>query len=214
MSISYAQLPMSALDNMAQQYPDEVQYGDYEAGHYEQRMEKHLVEALDFHVQDSVNKALVKALRPFAQPIFNYGNRRLSAGSCNLTPVEFNMNEPGRSSYDPLEQTINVVLNDHKYDASKNLKSTPAFQNTTDESNSSDSDVDSTRDKAQGKCKRKAHLAEEPLITPPSKNLQFDPEAIIHARSTEWTLCQEVAGYVQRRLRKSFEKDIRNTLRI
>ncbi|KAJ1197097.1 hypothetical protein NDU88_000959 [Pleurodeles waltl] len=60
---------------MAQQYPDDDQYGAYDAEHYDQRMEERLVEALDFHVQDSGNKALVKALRPFAQPFFNFGVR-------------------------------------------------------------------------------------------------------------------------------------------
>ncbi|KAJ1120504.1 hypothetical protein NDU88_008669 [Pleurodeles waltl] len=143
--------PCSVLDNMAQQYPDEDQYGEYEAGHYDQHMEERLVEASDFHVQDLVNKALVKAVRPFAQPNFNYEVMRFGAGSGNPTPVEVNnINEPGWSSYDPVEETISVVLNDHKYDAFRSHKTTNSFknlQNTTDKSNSSDSDVDSTRDK-------------------------------------------------------------------
>ncbi|KAJ1179390.1 hypothetical protein NDU88_004624 [Pleurodeles waltl] len=46
-----------ALDNIAQQYSDEDQYVDYEARHYDRHMEEHLVEAFDFHDQDSVNKA-------------------------------------------------------------------------------------------------------------------------------------------------------------
>ncbi|KAJ1103277.1 hypothetical protein NDU88_000704 [Pleurodeles waltl] len=122
---------------MAQKYPDPDQYGDYDAGHHDQHMEERPVEALNFHVQDSVNKALVKALRPFAQPIFNFGVRCLGAGSGNPTHVEVNINGPSQSSYDPLEQTINAVLNDHEYDAFRSHKATP---NTTDESNSSEWD--------------------------------------------------------------------------
>ncbi|KAJ1168969.1 hypothetical protein NDU88_000881 [Pleurodeles waltl] len=81
---------------------------------------EHLVEVLDFHVQDSVNKALVKALTPFVQPIFNFGVKHFGAGFGNPTPVEVNINEPGRSSsYDPLEQSINAILNDHEYEAFK-----------------------------------------------------------------------------------------------
>ncbi|KAJ1095250.1 hypothetical protein NDU88_000418 [Pleurodeles waltl] len=34
----------SFKDNMAQQYPDVDQYGDYEAGHYDQHMEERLLE--------------------------------------------------------------------------------------------------------------------------------------------------------------------------
>ncbi|KAJ1114736.1 hypothetical protein NDU88_002967 [Pleurodeles waltl] len=99
---------------MAQQYVDDDQYGEYDAGHYDQHLEECLVEDLDFHVQDSVNKALVKALRPFAQTIFNFGVRRFGAGSRNPTPVEVNINEPGQSSYDLLDQTVNTVLSDHE----------------------------------------------------------------------------------------------------
>ncbi|KAJ1149352.1 hypothetical protein NDU88_002162 [Pleurodeles waltl] len=121
-----------------------------------QHTEERLVEALDFHVQDSVNKALVKALHPFVQAMFNFGIRRFGAGSGNPTPVEVNINGPGRSStYDPLEQFIDVILNDQEYEAFKSPKATP-FQttlNTSDESNSSDSDNKSTPDKTQGKHK-------------------------------------------------------------
>ncbi|KAJ1134872.1 hypothetical protein NDU88_001318 [Pleurodeles waltl] len=95
------------FEKMAQQFPDDDQYGEYAAGQYDQHIEECFVEALDFHVQGSVNKALVKALHPFAQPIFNFGVRRFGAGSGNPTPVEVNINEPGWSNYDPFEQTIN-----------------------------------------------------------------------------------------------------------
>ncbi|KAJ1195556.1 hypothetical protein NDU88_004835 [Pleurodeles waltl] len=47
-------------------YQDDDQHRAYDAGQYDQHIEERLVKALDFHVQDSVNKALVKALRPFA----------------------------------------------------------------------------------------------------------------------------------------------------
>ncbi|KAJ1194977.1 hypothetical protein NDU88_004261 [Pleurodeles waltl] len=89
--------------NMAQFNDD--QYGEYDAGQYDQHMEEHLVEVLDFHVQDSVNKALVKALRLFAKPIFNFGFRRFGVGSGNPTPVEVDITEPARSPDDLLDQT-------------------------------------------------------------------------------------------------------------
>ncbi|KAJ1159048.1 hypothetical protein NDU88_011718 [Pleurodeles waltl] len=122
--ISSHKAPKSAL-GLSEQYPDDDQYGAYDAGQYDQHMEERLVEALDFHIQDSVNKALVKALRPFAQPIFNFGGRCFGAGSGDPTLAEFNINEAGRSSsYDPLEQSINAILNDHEYEAFKNHSKT------------------------------------------------------------------------------------------
>ncbi|KAJ1195523.1 hypothetical protein NDU88_004802 [Pleurodeles waltl] len=95
-------------------------------------------------------------------------------------------------------------------------KATPSSQttlNTSDDSNSSDSDDKSSPDKTQGKRKCKTQHAEDPLSSHSSKNLLFDPDALLHPRSTEWTPCQEVPLYVQSRLRKSSEKDIRSTLR-
>ncbi|KAJ1159553.1 hypothetical protein NDU88_000060 [Pleurodeles waltl] len=110
-------------------------------------MEECLVEALDFHFQDSVNKALVKALRPFVQPIFNFGVSRFGAGSGKPTLVEASINEP---LHDPLEQSVSAILNDQEYEAFNSHKATPSFQttlNTSDESNSSDSDDQLTPDK-------------------------------------------------------------------
>ncbi|KAJ1181139.1 hypothetical protein NDU88_006349 [Pleurodeles waltl] len=147
---------------MAQQYMDDDQYGEYDAGHYDQHMEERLVEALDFHEQDSVNKALVKALRPFAQPIFNFGVRRFGAGS---------VNEPGRSSDDLQKQTVNTVLSDHEYRAFRN-RTTPSVQTSqhSSDSDSADSDVFPVQDKHQGKCKCKAHHAEDSVMPATGKN--------------------------------------------
>ncbi|KAJ1180276.1 hypothetical protein NDU88_005498 [Pleurodeles waltl] len=112
-------MQIQVLGIMAHHFPEDYQYGEYAAGQYNQQMEERFVEALDFHIQDSVNKALVKALRPFAQPIFNYGLRRFRVGSGNPTPVEVNINEPDQSQSDPFKQTISSVLNDHEYLASQ-----------------------------------------------------------------------------------------------
>ncbi|KAJ1140975.1 hypothetical protein NDU88_007312 [Pleurodeles waltl] len=188
-------------------------YGDYSEGH---QMEERLVEALDFHAQDSANRALVKALRLFAQPIFNFGRRRFGAGSGNPTPNEVEINEPGRSDSDHFENTINAVLQDHEYGAFFDQGSVHMPQSTCNSSNSSTSDSEdrSSADKPKSKRKcKKRHLDDSDPSSPSVKNLLFDPDNIIHPKSTEWTSCPEVAAYVQSRLRKSFEKDIRSNLR-
>ncbi|KAJ1138882.1 hypothetical protein NDU88_005262 [Pleurodeles waltl] len=97
--------PLNFIISTVTMSQQEEYYGEYSEGH---QMEERLVEALDFHVQDSVNRALVKALRPFA---------RFGAGSGNPTPNEVKINEPGRADSDPFEHTINALLNDHEYSA-------------------------------------------------------------------------------------------------
>ncbi|KAJ1165309.1 hypothetical protein NDU88_005737 [Pleurodeles waltl] len=47
----------------------------------EQHMEKRLVEALGYHIQDSVNQALIKALKPFTQPLARFGHHKLRGRS-------------------------------------------------------------------------------------------------------------------------------------
>lgn len=48
-------------------------YAGYEEVPYEHQLEEQLVEALDTHVQGSVNRALIKALQPYAEPLKNHG---------------------------------------------------------------------------------------------------------------------------------------------
>ncbi|KAJ1137047.1 hypothetical protein NDU88_003460 [Pleurodeles waltl] len=45
----------------------------------EQQTEERLVEALGYHVQDSVNWALIQALKPFTKPLTNFGRRKFLA---------------------------------------------------------------------------------------------------------------------------------------
>ncbi|KAJ1160922.1 hypothetical protein NDU88_001412 [Pleurodeles waltl] len=143
-----------------------AQQDDYYGGYNEQpgqHMEEHLMEALDFHVQDSVNKALVKALCPFAQPIFHFGLRRFGAGLGNPTPNEVNLNEPGRTDLDLFEHTINTVLNDHEYSAFLSHGADPMAQSPyefTVTSSNSDSEDESSSDKRKGKRKCKTHRSE------------------------------------------------------
>ncbi|KAJ1213533.1 hypothetical protein NDU88_001167 [Pleurodeles waltl] len=55
---------------------DDQYTGDNE-GPYEPHMEERLVEALGHLVQDSVNWALIKALKPFTQSLVNFGRQEL-----------------------------------------------------------------------------------------------------------------------------------------
>ncbi|KAJ1211950.1 hypothetical protein NDU88_007298 [Pleurodeles waltl] len=62
---------------MAYYAEDEEQFQDLQEVPLEHQMKERLVEALGHHVQDSVNWALIKALKPFTQPLTNFGRREL-----------------------------------------------------------------------------------------------------------------------------------------
>ncbi|KAJ1123854.1 hypothetical protein NDU88_002321 [Pleurodeles waltl] len=165
--------------------PYDDKYVEYAADHH---MEECLVEALDFHVQDSVNKALVKALCPFAQPIFNYSFRHFGACSGSASSVEVNLNEPGKSNADPFEQTIESVLMDCGYGSMQRQEASSSFQASQqmlDDATSSEFDVNMAWDKPQGKSKPKSHYNKRSSPPPPSKDLQLNPDNIVHPQSTE-----------------------------
>ncbi|KAJ1106222.1 hypothetical protein NDU88_003625 [Pleurodeles waltl] len=62
-------------------YTDEEEgYMAYSEVSYEHPLEERLVEALDNQVQDSVNQTLIRALRPFTQPLVRLG-RQMFAGT-------------------------------------------------------------------------------------------------------------------------------------
>ncbi|KAJ1173265.1 hypothetical protein NDU88_005102 [Pleurodeles waltl] len=60
---------------MAYYANDDEQYGELQEIPSEHEMEERLVEALGYHVQDSVNWALIQALKPFTQPLSNFAKR-------------------------------------------------------------------------------------------------------------------------------------------
>ncbi|KAJ1103503.1 hypothetical protein NDU88_000926 [Pleurodeles waltl] len=197
----------------------------------EHQMEERLVEALGHHVQDSVNWALIQALKPFTQPLTNFAKREFlgenSQQSCLQSgdPKE-SLGLPlqrsgGSSSAEILAHMVSSALRDHAYggfpppqDASSNFQQSSFSRTSYQDPSSSKSDSDEPQsDSLPRKKKRKSQHSMSEATPPAGKNLLFAPEDIIHPRSTEWVPVPEVANYVQDRLRKSFEKEVRNTLR-
>ncbi|KAJ1177059.1 hypothetical protein NDU88_002323 [Pleurodeles waltl] len=184
----------------------------------EQHMEERLVEAWDYHVQDSVNQALIKALKPFTKSLTRFGQRELQGGSLSDTGSQTGQNSnigfPRRASKGPassaeiLAHMAASVLQDHKYSSLQTpetgLEPSMLIEgNPSPHSLSSDSDQDQIEPKPSGKRKRKSRNTQESDQT--LRNLSFDPENIIHPRSTEWIPCAEVALCVQDRIRKGFD---------
>ncbi|KAJ1120573.1 hypothetical protein NDU88_008736 [Pleurodeles waltl] len=153
-------------------YQEEVE------GPFPEQMEEKLVQALGHHVQDSVNQALIKALKPFTRPLVRDGQRKLMGppppGSRNN---ESHSRDPGfiniglkshLSSGEILSQMASAVLNDHEYSSdllppSEGLP-TPygAHKELSQSSNSqSDSDVSEPKPSGKRKWKSKRYTCEE-----------------------------------------------------
>ncbi|KAJ1211575.1 hypothetical protein NDU88_006933 [Pleurodeles waltl] len=74
--------PYLPNNTMAYYADEEEQYQELQEVAVEHQMEERLVEALGHHVLDSVNWALIQALKPFTQPLANFGRREfLGEGS-------------------------------------------------------------------------------------------------------------------------------------
>ncbi|XP_078518978.1 uncharacterized protein LOC144784190 [Lissotriton helveticus] len=178
------------------------EYAEYDEPE-EHHMEEQLVQALDTHVQGSVNRALIKALQHFTKPLKNYGKRKFGAAQ-------------GETSAEVLVRKARNVLHDHGSVSSSKARKAPGTQTEeTDESSAaapdtSDSDQESQASQKVKERKHKSHNVED---KPVNKNLLFDPRNIIHPRSTEWVPCFEVAHYVQDNLRRGFKKEVSATLR-
>ncbi|KAJ1201991.1 hypothetical protein NDU88_005795 [Pleurodeles waltl] len=117
-------------DEFYQEHPDNIN----------DHMEERLVEALGYHVQDSVNQALINALKPFAQPLRRFGQRELrdrpslDAGSQpdQLPDLGISQRALKRplSSADVLANMAASVMQDHGYDVYSSVDISDVFYDT------------------------------------------------------------------------------------
>ncbi|KAJ1118733.1 hypothetical protein NDU88_006920 [Pleurodeles waltl] len=112
------------------------------------------------------------------------------------------------------------VLRDHEYggflpkEAPNIFPKSSFLQSSLHEQSSSKSESDDSQTVSvphKKKCKSHHAIPEVPALA--GKHLLFSPEDIVHPCSTKWVPTSEVAHYMQDMLRKSFEKEVRNTLR-
>ncbi|KAJ1108551.1 hypothetical protein NDU88_005927 [Pleurodeles waltl] len=135
----------------------------------DEHMEERLVEALGYHVQDSVNQALINTLKPFAQPLRGFGQRKLrdrallEAGSQpdqipDLAVSQGALKRP-LSSADILANMAASVMQDHGYDVYSSLDTSEGNRESSgrmdDLSSSAQSSV-SDQDQEDPKTSRKA----------------------------------------------------------
>ncbi|KAJ1159750.1 hypothetical protein NDU88_000255 [Pleurodeles waltl] len=163
----------------------------------DEHMEERLVEALGYHVQDSVNETLINALKHFAQPLRRFGQRELrgrpllEAGSQpdQLPDLALSQGALKRplASADILVNMAVSVMQDHGYDVYSSLdtsegnrESSARPDDLSSSSQSSASDQDQEDPKPSGKSKRKSRNTQERSSS--YRKLSFDPENIIHPR--------------------------------
>ncbi|KAJ1103624.1 hypothetical protein NDU88_001045 [Pleurodeles waltl] len=136
---------------------------------FPEQMEERLVQALGHNVQDSVNQALIKALKPFTVPLVRYGRRELMrpiptrSGAREPSPREAGLSSKGPltplSSAEILAQMASEVIKDHKYSSdiqppSENFISPSGAPREFSQSSESHSDSDISEPKIGGKRKR------------------------------------------------------------
>ncbi|KAJ1142771.1 hypothetical protein NDU88_009084 [Pleurodeles waltl] len=150
----------------------------------EHHMEERLVEALGYHVKDSVNQALIKALKPYTQPPVRFGQHEWrgyslpESGSQQDQPSEVGFARGAlkgpASSADILAQMAASVIKDHEYGSFPALEvSETGLESYTltegvpsSDSHSSGSDQEQDEPKPSGKHKQLEYNRQTESQTP------------------------------------------------
>ncbi|KAJ1102489.1 hypothetical protein NDU88_007535 [Pleurodeles waltl] len=177
---------------MAYYTAEEDYYQDMSEVPFEHQMEERLVEA---------SQALIKAPKPFTQPLKSFGHHKLMA-----RPPSENVARDDQPSELGVAERASMDSS-----GSFSVQSTGAAEARQSSSfHSSNSDQPHEEPKTATKCKSKTDYVKEQSQA--LRNLCFDPENIVQPRSSEWLPCMEVVHYIQDRLQKGFDKDIHSTL--
>ncbi|KAJ1090519.1 hypothetical protein NDU88_003651 [Pleurodeles waltl] len=176
--------------------------------------EKDLVHALNAGVRHTVNQALAQAIKPIKHHLIGFAEQRgWVAPSGVQSIVEPSLSGGFRSlqqSHNPhsadFQSLIRAMAKEHDYNVS--AQKTKSREDLVSSSSDHSSE---TGDDPLHKRKKKSHHQEDPLPTP--KVLTFEPEDIVHPRSSLWVPPAEVSDYVESHIRHSFDKEVRSRLR-
>ncbi|KAJ1198791.1 hypothetical protein NDU88_002630 [Pleurodeles waltl] len=191
-------------------YQDQPEFAD-------DHMEERLVEAVGYHVQDSVNQALINALKPFAQPLRQRelrGRPLMEAGSQHDQLRDLAMSQGALkrplSSADILANMAASVMQDHGYDVYSSLNTSEDSREASarpvglsSSAQSFGSDQDQEDPKPTGKRKRKSHNTRERLeIKGVSSSLDLQIWVQLNSWNPEMAVFyrQEVVLFQERRL--------------
>ncbi|KAJ1142433.1 hypothetical protein NDU88_008758 [Pleurodeles waltl] len=191
-------------------YEDEEFFGDQFP-----LFDETLAGALGNTFQMSINNALERALGPLSVHFENFARQKGW-----LPPIasseEALSDQPSTSKgkakakswphSDIFKKLASSIQEDHGYSFSQAQE---AFSSDSDRSPAISSGSDSEQDlgpkSSAGKCKKSESSSAPPSKAP--KVLTFSPEEIVHPRSSSWVPPPEVAEYLQKHIRASFDKE-------
>ncbi|KAJ1086375.1 hypothetical protein NDU88_006494 [Pleurodeles waltl] len=170
---------------MAYYANEDEQYQELQEMPLEHQMEERLVEALAHHVQDSVNWALIQALKHFTPPLTTFAKReflgessqqpRLQSGDPKKSLGLPLQRSGGSSSAEILAQVATSVLRDHAYggfpppqDASSNFQQSSFYQSSYQDPSSSKSDSDEYQSNSLPRKKKRKSRHSMSEATPPA----------------------------------------------
>ncbi|KAJ1208747.1 hypothetical protein NDU88_004130 [Pleurodeles waltl] len=171
-------------------------------------LSKIYVYGLDAVLLHTVNQALAHTIRPIKHHFIGFTKQQgwvAPSGSQMVEDPSLSVSgsllalKPGKNPHPAdFDSLIRFLVRDHDYNASTTSKS-----KSKKDLASSDQGDDPPR-----KCKKKTHHQGDPTTT--SKVLTFEPEDIVHPRSTLWLPPADVGDYVESHIRHGFEKEVRS----
>ncbi|KAJ1182924.1 hypothetical protein NDU88_008101 [Pleurodeles waltl] len=186
---------------------DDGYYLDEPAGSFEQD----LVYALDAGVRHTVNQALTQAIKPIKHHLLGFAEQQGWVAPSGIQSIMEPSLSAGtqatKQSHNPhsvdFESLIRNMAREHDYNTASQKKaaSDPASSSSAGHSSEQVDDPPS-------KHKKKTHHQEAPA----PRVLTFEPEDIVHSRSSLWLPPPEVADYVESHIRHSFDKEVRSRL--
>ncbi|KAJ1206390.1 hypothetical protein NDU88_001795 [Pleurodeles waltl] len=179
--------------------------------------------ALEVSVPQQISQALVVALKPFMQQLEAFAEKQ------NLVPFQKGNSAEGSPSlpstskdapsawpHDGVMATLQQPsADDHQYCSVPSDSSVfPRGVRVSSDSDPSESDSSHSGSPLRKRQKSKKSVSSKAQmdLAPPSNPFQFNPEDIVHPRSADWAPAQEVAEYLHGKLRRSFDKEVRNRL--
>ncbi|KAJ1216074.1 hypothetical protein NDU88_003680 [Pleurodeles waltl] len=187
---------------------EDLYYLDDTTGTFDQD----LVYALDAGVRNSVNQVFAQAIQPIKHHLLGLVDQQswVAPGGAQPSgePAFAASSQASKQTSNPhvadFESLLRDMAREHDYNAGSQKKMVSDPPSSSSSEHSSDQG-----DAPPRKCKKKAHHKEIP--TP--KVLTFEPEDIVHPRSSLWLPPPEVVDYVETHIRHGFDKDIRSRLR-
>ncbi|KAJ1194908.1 hypothetical protein NDU88_004193 [Pleurodeles waltl] len=180
---------------------DDGYYLDEPTGSFEQD----LVYTLDAGVRHTVNQALAQVIKPIKHQLLGFAEHQGWVAPSGIQPI---MEPPlpvntqaSKQSTNPhsadFESIIRNMAREHDYNSGSQKKA------VCDPVSSSSEHSSEQEDDLPSKRKKKANHQEAPT----RRVLAFEPEDIVHLRSSLWLPPPEVADYMESHIRHSFDKE-------